>query len=55
MVGLDREIFVRSQGAVAEVDRAAELDLDVVVLVYLDAYYLCRYVSAIVFGIWIPS
>ena len=50
-----REVLVRSQGAVAEVDGAAELELDVVVLVDLDFYDLCRYVGAIVFGIRIPS
>jgi len=51
----DREVLVRSQGAVAEVNGAAELELDIVVLVDLDAYDLCRYVSAIVFGIGITS
>ncbi len=50
-----REVLVRSQGAVAEVDGPAELELDVVVLVDLDSYDLCRYVGAIVFGVWIPS
>jgi hypothetical protein len=50
-----REVLVRSQGAVAEVDGAAELELDVIVLVDLDFYDLCRYVGAIVFGIRIPS
>ena len=51
----DREVLVRSQGAVAEVNGAAEFELDIVVLVDLDAYDLCRYVSAIVFGIGITS
>lgn len=50
-----REVLVRSQGAVAEVYGPTELELDVVVLVDLDADDLCRYVGAIVFDVWIPS
>ena len=51
----DHEVLVRGQRSVAEVDGSAELELDIVVLVNLDANDLCRYVRAIVFGIWIAS